>query len=211
MKSKTFNVTGEAIFPHLTQPNRKFDTDGVYEVYVRVSQAELDTLLEKMRDNINELARSVIAEKKLPADIKVTVFPWQPSKDRDKNVIPNSIDLKIKHRAVIGKGQARMNWTLPLFGPDCQPFDTSAVIGMGSKLRVAFRCYIYYLSGRLGLSLQLVGVQVLDLKVGSRSAEACGFTPSITQVHSVYAKPAEDIEVPPLENLTDQFASFLKR
>lgn len=192
MNTAMHNVTGEAVFPHLTIPNTKFNPTGDFELYVRVTTEERDALNTRMHEDVQAQVLTVMIEKGLPAETPISQVPWKEARDNNKVVIPNYWDIKVKQKALIGIGIKQRTWEPNIFDEYLQPWDKARTIGMGSTVKVAFRPFVYWMQGKLGLSLRLQGVQVLKLVNVARTPEAFGFVAALSEFSGIIAGTAKE-------------------
>jgi hypothetical protein len=199
-------VTGTASYPHLTQPNTKFDADGTYSVNLRLSDADAKALISQIETAVQADVLAVCARAKVdPAKVKRAPLPWGPAKE-----VKNTTEFKIKNNRVCGSGDKKFTFTPRLFDALNRVFPADEKIGMGSKIRVAFQPYVWFVKGETGISLRLQAVQVIELK-SPASAEAFGFT-AVTEIGSVAAPDVAAEQDEPLtgEQFMDKLNDAMK-
>jgi hypothetical protein len=185
---------GEALYPRLTEPDDKFDPDGLYSVRLRLpedaeSTQKLVAFLEDKAQEGYELAKDKVTEglkKKTPkavenaiSKIKMADLPFKPEEDDEGNET-GFILFNFKMKASGVSKKTGKSWTRrpALFDSQGSPIDPDSVdIWSGTKLYVAFTAQPFYFAAvGAGVSTKLEAAQIIDLvNGGSRSAEAYGF------------------------------------
>lgn len=176
--SKTLtSVVGEAIYPHLTKPNTKFNPEGVYEVTLRLTAAQKEQLAAEIMDYCKEELHRVALINRVDAKTVKQSRPWKPAVDKNKVEIPGLWDFRLKHNKINGTGDKAFPFTPHIYAADNAVWDMEKEIWTGSKLKVAFVPFVWFTKGELGISLRLSGVQVIKWVTGGNSPEALGFVP----------------------------------
>lgn len=177
MSTQITTVVGTAIFPHLQTPNKKFVPEGIYELNLRVTTAEKNDLIKQIMATVQEdIVKLGVLNKFNPTSVRKAVLPWKQATDKNMAPLADEWDFHVKQNATFGTGPNAKSFIPALYTSDNKPFPTDKLIGMGSRVRVALRPRVWYVRGELGVTLGLVGVQVLKLVQGGRTPEALGFT-----------------------------------
>ena len=163
---------GIASYPHLTNPDTKFNPDGEYKVSLIVAGDDA----RKVVNFLTEKHKAAVAQvKKENARKRV--------KEGDLPIIENddgTVTFKFKMKAkVIPKKDAPFEQKPALFDAKGKPLTGEPKIGGGSTIKVCYEVVPYYTAiAGAGISLRLKAVQVIELKEysgGGGNAESYGF------------------------------------
>jgi len=159
-KKLAFKTTkGIAMYPWLNKADYQFDSNGQFKVNLRVSKEDANELMEQAR---------LAAKETFGAKAANAQLPFKTDEDTGEIVIVTKS--KFQPKFVDSTGQ--------LIGANNVP----QIYG-GSTLKLAGTIYPYTAGGRMGVSLQLAGVQIIELSEGSAAgiafeAEDGGFVAS---------------------------------
>jgi len=146
-KKMTFETPiGKAMYPWLNKPDTQFDSEGKYKVDLRLKKDEAAGLLADIR----KAAADAFGDKAATATL-----PFKMDDDTGEVIVKT----KSKYRPLISDstGQVIPEHNLPnIFG--------------GSQLRVKGTLTNYVAGGRHGISMQLGGVQIVQLTDNSNTA-----------------------------------------
>lgn len=194
--TKYTTSVGIARYPHLSEPDTKFDEDGVYTTQLILDVDDVEELEGLIETAKNELADEIRSQK------PNTKFKdgASPITDHDEDATKRIVKFKLKAKG--GKGSETWDQKPAIFDAKAKPFTGSENIGGGSKIKVSCEIVPYHtaLAG-LGVSLRLKAVQVIDLveftgKTGDASAhgfsEEEGFDSSSVETQTSHATD-EDI------------------
>ena len=146
--SKEYRITpiGEAKYCYASEPDTRFDPDGVFHVSLLLSKEEAEPEIKA----INGLIAEKIAEiKKTDLKKQITRAPL-PYKDDDGKIL---IKFKSKFKP---KGFDKKNRELP----------KETIVYKGSTMRIKYKLHTYDQSIGVGCSLYLLSFQVKDLIEG---------------------------------------------
>lgn len=130
---------GTAIYPWLNRADFQFDTAGQYKVNLRVSQEDAKELMGNVQDAANDA---------FGAKAKSAKMPWKVEQETgDILLITKS---KFKPRLVDSTGQVI-------------PESNEPQVNSGSTIKCAGTIFPYSAGGNIGISLQLAGVQLIEL------------------------------------------------
>jgi len=199
MNKNLLSPLGEAIFPHLTIANVKFNPDGDYGVNLRLTEEKAKKMQAEIKEVLAVELPIIAAKNKVDlSKAKFAAHPWHPSLDKNKTVIPGFIDFKISQKKVGGSGEKKWIFTPAIFDNYNKPWDFSKEIGFGSKVVVAYQVYCWYAKGEVGFSLKLKAVQVKEYVANERTAQGFGFeadegAPETTddEIQKEFQKPVE--------------------
>ena len=143
---------GIAQYPWLTKPDFAFDSAGQYKVNLKMSPEEAKELVDEVR----KIAKDEFGDK---ADKARMPF----KKDPETGEVIIITKSKFKPKIVDSAGHIIPDHATPqIFG--------------GSQLKLAGTIYPYKQSGNVGISLQLAGVQIIEL-VSSTQNSSVDFAP----------------------------------
>ena len=159
---------GIAVYPHLNEPDTKFDENGVYQTQLKlVGEAgqKLINALEKLHD---DAYAAECKEHKKPK-LKKADLPFSEEYDDDGQLTGNYL-FRFKMKAKTSRGLEQRPVLV-----DAKVNPLSEPIGGGSTLVIEFEPYTWFVAALgVGMTLRLRGVQVLDLKEHKGGA-ACSF------------------------------------
>ena len=161
---------GTAVYPHLNEPDTKFEEDGIYSTTLKIEADVAESMIEKLETLYIAEYEKFCKEKKKPK-LKQADRPWTEEYDDEGNETGNYL-FRFKMKAKTRKG---IELRPVLFDSKCQPLHEN--IGGGSKMKVSYEptCWLVPSLG-VGISLRLRGVQVLELvEYGGASASSLGF------------------------------------
>jgi len=162
---------GKARYPHLSEPDTKFDENGSYHVALVLSNEEAQDLIDRLESRFNDEYAGFCRERK-KNNLKQADLPYSPEEDDDGNPTGNMI-FRFKMRAKTSKGVDRRPL---LFDAKMKPM--TELIGGGSRIRVSFEpsCWFVPALG-VGMSLRLRAVQCVTLVEfgGSKDPQSLGF------------------------------------
>ena len=148
---------GTALWPHLNEPDTKFDKDGNYSVNLVVTKPQAMEISEKLTEILEEFIASGESKSKKKAKL-----PIKEDTDQEGQSTGN-YQIKFKLRAVGQSRGERWEQRPALFDSQGQPL--SEVIGSGSKIKVGAEVVPYSTAmAGTGVSLRLKAVQVIELQ-----------------------------------------------
>jgi len=156
---------GTAVYPRLKTPDTKFDELGQYKADVSIPLAAAQSLMDELQaDHKRHTGK---AAKK--AENTMWIMEVDDSGEETGNVI---FKIRVKNR-LNRKGEL---WDRrpKQFSADLKPIDVNP--WGGSKMVVSFDVYEWTAGDKKGISLQPVGVQIIELVSGSGpDASSMGF------------------------------------
>lgn len=156
---------GTAVYPRLKTPDTKFDELGIYKADVAVPMAAAEDLMAELSADFK--AHTGKAPKK--SENTMWIFELDDAGEETGNVI---FKLRVKNR--INRKGDLWDRRPKLFDAALKPIDVNP--WGGSSMIVSFDVYAWDAGGKKGVSLQPVGVQIVDLKTGSGpDASSMGF------------------------------------
>lgn len=158
--STHISVVGEAVYPHLTKPDVRFNEAGEYKVTLKVAKSDASAML-KVFDKALDDSLAMAQKEHKGKGIKTAPIPYTIEGD---NVF---FKFKMKASGVNKKTKEQFTQRPMLFDAKKNPLPSSISIWGGSKIKVAFqlRPYFTQLLGA-GIVSQLKAVQVISLVEG---------------------------------------------
>lgn len=154
MKKQIVTPIGEALYPHLHEPDYKFDDSGVYQTRLILSEADYNTVKEQY-DEIYEAAYKSECDK---AGKKLKLNDSSPFREGEEGLY------------VLAKQPAQKNTRAHgLIKFNIKGFNAQGKliqmprVGTGSKLRLALEPKPWVVNGKFGVSLRLRSVQIIEL------------------------------------------------
>ncbi len=143
-KKLTFKTgKGVAMYPWLNKADYQFDSAGQFKVNLRVSKADAKAL----QDTAKQAANDAFGDK-----AKNARLPFKTDEETGDIIIVTKSKFKPKFMDSTGALISENN-VPPIYG--------------GSTLKLAGTMYPYSAGGNVGVSLQLAGVQIIELSAGS--------------------------------------------
>lgn len=184
-KGLNLNIRGRAQWPKLTTPDTHFDAAGVYSTKLILTdedRAELAAILEEAQEQAVQMAIDEAAKKgrKLkPESVKRVDLPLQEVVDRETGEGTGEWTVGTKCKAS-GTTKDGRSWArkVPLFDSKGNPLKNpdKVEIWSGSMLNARVLVKPFFSAGLgAGVSLPLLGVQILQLAGGARTAADLGF------------------------------------
>lgn len=156
---------GKAMYPFLSKPDTKFDSDGVYRLNLIVSGEEGESFVETLT-HLHDNHYDRYCEKE-GSGIKKGGIPVKPVVDDDGEET-GDYEIRFKLKAV-GKSNDKTWEQRPVvYDSKTTPIPSNVLssmsIGNGSECKVGFEVVPYYTGmAGMGLSLRLRSVQIIDL------------------------------------------------
>ena len=161
-KKKFIRITsplGTAIYPRLTQPDTKFDKDGVYSVDLELEPDAKETkeFIATLK-NVADEAYSATCESKGGKKLKRSDIPIKETED-------GKVRIKFKLKAKAGNEEKSWEQKPALFDSAGHAINTPPNIGSGSRIKVAFEVVPFFTAMvGAGVSLRMKAVQILELR-----------------------------------------------
>lgn len=177
---------GTAQYPWVNTPSTKFVPEGEYSCNIILTKQEGEAIIKKVEPILEKKQKEQAEE----SGKKVKTYELPIQLEGDTYV------LKAKLKPVNGKRKDGSEYTrsLGLFDSKGNPWDREVIIRGGSKVRLNVRPKTWFspLMG-VGVSLELLAVQVIELAAGelsSQAAESFGFT----EVEGGYVNGGETLD-----------------
>jgi hypothetical protein len=179
-------AVGTAQYPWVNTPSTKFVPEGEYSCNIILTKQEGEVIFKKVEALLEKKQKEQAEES--GKEVKTYQLPIQLEGD--------TYVLKAKLKPVNGKRKDGSEYTrsLGLFDSKGNPWDREVIIRGGSKVRLSVRPKPWFSSLLgAGVSLELLGVQVIELADGelsSQAAESFGFT----EVEGGYVNGGETLD-----------------
>ena len=162
-KSKKIKMTspkGIAVYPHLSEPNRRFDSNGVYEVKLKLEGDEATAFVDRLKNILDDHHTTV--SKEMKKKVKRADLPVTEVVD-DEGHETGEVEVKFKLKAQFDYEGKTVTQRPVLLDAKKNPI-TDVHVGSGSTLRIGCEVFPYYTATvGAGLSLRCKVVQVIDL------------------------------------------------
>ena len=173
---------GTAIYPHLLQPDTKFDSDGVYRTTLALDPTEAGSLIEQIeavRDAFIEEEGWTVKDGKLMDGKKKkgTLADLFEDETDDEGEDTSRILIKAKQKAKITSGDDTFEKEVYIFDSANTKIKPKS-LWTGSQVKLAGVLIPYFMATNkeCGVSLRLSAVQVFELvEGGEATAENYGF------------------------------------
>lgn len=205
---KGVTPAGEALYPRLTEPDTKFNPEGMYSVKLKLPSDDSATqdLIDLIESVIDEAHRQAEEEAKTP-QAKARIKRASPSyeEELDNNTGEPSgyitFNFKMKASGVSKQGKPWVRKPV-IFDAKGNPLtDPALSIWGGSILKVAFELTPFNVPALgVGCSQKLTAVQVIELRSGyDNSADSYGFGVEEGFTMAAEAQTEEDTPFTPLK------------
>ena len=157
---------GKAVYPRLAQPDTKFDELGQYKADVSVPKFEAKQTMEILSEHFKEHTG------KTPKKADNTMWYFETNEDGDET---GNVVFKCRVKNKLRKRDGKLWDRKPkMFDAALKPVDVNPF--GGSTYVVSAEVYAWEAGAKKGVSLQPVGVQIIELVSGSGpSASSMGF------------------------------------
>lgn len=166
---------GTLVFPALNEPrdykgNQQFSYDTGL-----VLEGEDAEELAAFIDELGEEAKRIHKKPKVNP-----VVPYEVHTDKDGEEIPGQTKFKFKVAAVTKTKKGDWDRKPAFFDATGTPIEPEPQIGGGTRARIGFQTYLWKNPTQVGVKLQPIAVQVVELVEGGghrKTASDLGFTP----------------------------------
>lgn len=154
MKKQIVTPIGEALYPHLHEPDYKFDESGVYQTRLILGESEYNTVKGQYTE-VYEASYSSECEK---AGKKLKHSESNPFREGEEGLYILAKQPAEKNTRAHGL----IKFSIKAFNAQGKLIQMPRV-GSGSKLRLALEPKPWVVNGKFGVSLRLRSVQIIDL------------------------------------------------
>ena len=166
-------LEGSAQWAKVLEPDTKWNPLGDYSINLQMSQANSAEMCERLEQIVQEEFNKAIKEKPPLKNTLTTQAVVNTVYDKDTGDDTGKVEFKFKLKA---KGQRKdgsyYEQQPAVIDAKKQPLPKDMLIGNGSRVKVAFEPipYIMQSTKKVGVSLRLKAVQVIDLVEYGNSA-----------------------------------------
>jgi hypothetical protein len=174
IKTKSVRLTspkGTAVYPWINEPDRRFDSNGVYSVTLRLNASDKDTadFISKVKKVASDHYQAVVKDTGKKS-IKKADLPIKMVADEEGNET-GEVDIKFKLKSQGGSGDKTWKQRPAIFDSLGKPM--AEKIGGGSILKIGTEISPFYSpTVGVGVTLRLKAVQVLELREYSSGGSA---------------------------------------
>jgi hypothetical protein len=155
--NKTYSTPpGTASWPKVVDPDTTFDADGQWNIKL---------VFDASDPKVKEMQKAIVAFNKTQPDYNKdsVAYPWGPYKNEDKEVVEGKVAFSFKRKCLVKKdGKKEKNKPPNIIDADGEVWH-KCPMGGGSTVQVGYQMVPYTGFGKVGISLRLQGVRVLEL------------------------------------------------
>lgn len=193
-------LEGTALWAKVFEPDTKFNPLGDYSINLQMPIADSVAMSEQLDGIVQAKFKEAIKEDPRLKNTLTTQEVCQPVYDRDTGDDTGNVEFKFKLKAKVQKRDGTYYEQQPaVLDSKKVPVSGDTLIGNGSKVKVAFEPIPYVMAStkKVGVSLRLKAVQVIDLVEYGNSAasvfdEEDGFVASAAPEATEVFADAED-------------------
>ena len=167
-------LEGTAMWAKVFEPDTKFNPAGDYSINIQMPEAKSVAMSEKLETIVQAKFDEAVENDPRLKNTLTTQPVCQPVYDRDTGDATGNVEFKFKLKAKIQKKDGTWYEQEPaVVDAKRTPMTKETLIGNGSKVKVAFEPipYVMQATKKVGVSLRLKAVQVIDLvEYGNSSA-----------------------------------------
>ncbi len=185
-------LEGTALWAKVFEPDTKFNPLGDFSINLQMPVADSVEMSEKLEEIVQVAFKEAIEKDPRLKNTLSTQEVCQPVYDRDTGDDTGNVEFKFKLKAKVQKRDGTYYEQQPaVLDSKKVPMSKDTLIGNGSKVKVAFEPVPYVMSStkKVGVSLRLKAVQVIDLVEYGNSAT------SVFDEEDGYVAPASNDSV----------------
>lgn len=153
---------GDALYPHLHEPDYKYNSGGVYQVRLVLTEAEWNDM-KGTYDDFYAAEYAKASDKSKSTLEKDDATPFRQSDEGFYIMAKQVAQRQTRNKGVINFNVACYNAT----GKKIK----MPQVGSGSRIKLALEPYAWVVSGKFGVGLRLRSVQIIDLvEFGSKDS-----------------------------------------
>ncbi len=165
METKHMKIQGSAMWAKVMEPDTKFVPEGQYTIKVVMPVTEAAELCEQLDSYATQKLAEVVKEQPKLKAVLSTTPAYTTEYDDDGNDTGNvTFNCKLKAVQVLRDGTKRVQKPF-VCDSKVKPINPDTLIGNGSKVivKVQPNPYMMPATKTVGVSLKMLGVQVIDL------------------------------------------------
>ena len=185
-------LEGTALWAKVFEPDTKFNPLGDFSINLQMPVADAAVMSEKLESIVQAEFKEAIEKDPRLKNTLSTQEVCQPVYDRDTGDDTGNVEFKFKLKAKVQKRDGSYYEQQPaVLDSKKVPMSKDTLIGNGSKVKVAFEPIPYVMAStkKVGVSLRLKAVQVIDLVEYGNSAA------SVFDEEDGYVAPASNDSV----------------
>jgi hypothetical protein len=166
-------LEGKAAWAKVFEPDTKFNPLGDYSINIQMTEADAAPMCEKLEGLIQETFKKAVKEKPPLKNSLTTQDVMSVVYDRETGDPTGDVEFKFKLKAKVQKRDGSWYEQEPVvLDAKKTPLTGDTLIGNGSRVKVAFEPipYVMQSTKKVGVSLRLKAVQVIDLVEYGNSA-----------------------------------------
>lgn len=145
---------GEALYPHLYEPDYKFNTGGLYQTRLVLEEADYN----EVKRAYDEFYEKAYAEESEKAGKRLVKDDTTPFREGDEGLY--IMAKQVAQRQTRDKGV--INFNIKCYNSQGKLIKMPQV-GTGSKIKLALEPNAWSVNGKFGVSLRLRSVQIIEL------------------------------------------------
>ena len=173
MAKNIMGLEGSAQWAKVLEPDTKWNPLGDYSIKLQLSQEEAAEMSERIEEIVQEEFKRAVKEKPPLKNTLTTQDVAQTVYDKDTGDDTGKVEFKFKLKAKVQRKDGTYYEQAPaVIDAKKQPLPKDMLIGNGSRVKVAFEPFPYIMQStkKVGVSLRLKAVQVIDLVEYGNSA-----------------------------------------
>jgi len=166
-------LEGKAMWAKVFEPDTKFNPLGDYSINIQIPEADASPMCEKLEGLIQETFKKAVKEKPPLKNSLTTQDVMTPVYDRETGDPTGDVEFKFKLKAKVQKRDGSYYEQQPVvLDAKKTPLSGDTLVGNGSRVKIAFEPipYVMQSTKKVGVSLRLKAVQVIDLVEYGNSA-----------------------------------------
>ena len=166
-------MEGKAMWAKVFEPDTKFNPLGDFSINLQMTEADASPMCEKLEGIIQETFKKAVKEKPPLKNSLTTQDVMTPVYDRETGDPTGDVEFKFKLKAKVQKRDGSYYEQQPVvLDAKKTPLNGDTLVGNGSRVKIAFEPipYVMQSTKKVGVSLRLKAVQVIDLVEYGNSA-----------------------------------------
>ena len=159
-------IEGSAQWAKVLEPDTKWNPLGDYSINLQMTQEDAAPMCERLEEIVQEEFNKAVKEKPPLKNTLTTQDVVNTVYDRDTGDDTGKVEFKFKLKAKVQRKDGSYYEQQPaVLDAKKQPLPKDMLIGNGSRVKIAFEPYPYIMQStkKVGVSLRLKAVQVIDL------------------------------------------------
>lgn len=187
--------TGKAVYPHVNEPNFRFDANGMYSIKLHLNEDDFNAFKTKIDETVEAQYAAECAKQGGKKLRRADSTPIRITPEGD-------FELYAKQAAKKDTKKGVLEFSVGIFDSKAKP--SNAQIGGGSTVKLAVKPWCWFNpSLGFGYTLQLQSVQVLELVEYSNSGNVFGEEEGSYKAESfgeAFAQDTDEVSTSPAAN-----------